>query len=233
MWWQCKKNEGHVWKQRILDRVENSSCPFCDRRRPSEDYNLATEYPDLAKQWHPTKNGNDRPFNHLPGTHAKKWWKCSAGPDHEWPARIVSRTRVSSGCPYCANDKLSVTNSLATKNPPISEYWDVEKNQILPSEVIYGSRSPEYQFQCPVAHDHQWKDTPHNASQKRGCPFCLGSRISSSYNLAVLFPLIAKQWDYGRNYPKIPESYMPGSHDIVYWKCDRFDHHVWGSTNQW
>lgn len=227
VWWQCKNNKEHVWKLRILDRAENSACQFCDRKRPSVDYNLATEYPELAREWHPTKNGSDSPVNYLPGTHAKKWWKCSAGPDHEWPAKIVSRTRLSSGCPCCANDRLSVTNSLATKNPLISKYWNVEKNKILPSDVIYSSRSSEYQFQCPIAHDHHWKETPQNASQKLGCPFCLGLRISSTYNLAVLFPQIAKHWDYELNYPNIPENYMPGSHDIMHWKCDRFENHVW------
>ena len=121
---------------------------FATEKDHQVDYNFATEYPELAREWHPTKNGSDSPVNYLPGTHAKKWWKCSAGPDHEWPAKIVFKNAIIQRMsPAAQMDRLSVTNSLATKNPLISKYWNVEKNKILPSDVIYSSRSSEYQFQ--------------------------------------------------------------------------------------
>ena len=58
-------------------------------------------YPDIAKEWHPTKNGDLRPENFMRGSHKKVWWKCSKG--HEWEAIISNRARKSkgTGCTSC------------------------------------------------------------------------------------------------------------------------------------
>ena len=39
-------------------------------------------YPELVKEWHPTKNGDWQPqdFTHKSGK--KVWWKCPKGDDH-------------------------------------------------------------------------------------------------------------------------------------------------------
>lgn len=35
---------------------------------------LATEYPDIANEWHPTKNGILKPTDVTAGSHKKVWW---------------------------------------------------------------------------------------------------------------------------------------------------------------
>jgi hypothetical protein len=40
---------------------------------------LATLFPKLAKEWHPTKNAPLTPADVFPGTHKKFWWKCKGG----------------------------------------------------------------------------------------------------------------------------------------------------------
>ena len=47
---------------------------------------LAVTHPELAKQWHPTLNGDLTPFDVIPGTSKKVWWKCEKGDDYEWEA---------------------------------------------------------------------------------------------------------------------------------------------------
>lgn len=67
------------------------------------DYNdLATVYPDVAKEWHPTKNTSITPFEVSPTSNRKAWWICRKG--HEWQARIGSRTLKKSGCPICSQE---------------------------------------------------------------------------------------------------------------------------------
>ena len=61
-------------------------------------------HPDIAKEWHPTKNGDLKPENFSYGSETKVWWKCSKGDDHEWEAAIKNRSR-GRGCPKCANMK--------------------------------------------------------------------------------------------------------------------------------
>ena len=59
-------------------------------------------YPDIAKQWHPTKNGDLKPENFTKGSEQKVWWKCPNGEDHEWEVKINNRSIKTSGCPFCA-----------------------------------------------------------------------------------------------------------------------------------
>ena len=73
-------------------------------RHATNDYNLSTEHPDLAKEWHPTKNGDLKSTDVTPGSDEKVWWLCKKVEGHEWEAAIKSRSR-GSGCPECYNRK--------------------------------------------------------------------------------------------------------------------------------
>ena len=45
---------------------------------------LAETHPELAKEWHPTKNESLTPNDVTPGSKKRVWWKCDKGLDHEW-----------------------------------------------------------------------------------------------------------------------------------------------------
>ena len=100
VWWKCSK--GHEWIDTILHRTridKQYGCPYCSHHKVLKGINdLATLYPDLAKEWHPSKNGNLTPSDVLPYSSKKVWWKCYKG--HEWQARISGRSK-GVGCPYC------------------------------------------------------------------------------------------------------------------------------------
>ena len=95
--WTCDK--GHVWKSSIKNRVlANSSCPYCAHRAVLSGFNdLATLYPDIAKEWS-DKNLPLIPSNVMAFSNKKAWWRCQHG--HEWYALISSRSN-GHGCPYC------------------------------------------------------------------------------------------------------------------------------------
>ena len=65
---------------------------------------LATTHPDLAKEWHPTKNAPLTPQQIITGMGKKIWWKCSKC-GYEWSATIVHRKFSHSGCPKCSAKK--------------------------------------------------------------------------------------------------------------------------------
>ena len=54
LWWRCE--QGHVWQAAVYTRTGGESgCPYCAGKRPWPGFNdLASQYPDLAAQWHPT-----------------------------------------------------------------------------------------------------------------------------------------------------------------------------------
>ncbi len=101
VWWQCKK--GHEWEATIASRSYGRGCPYCAGQKVGADNNLLDVNPELARQWHPQKNGDLTPAQVLPGTQKSVWWVCGKG--HEWEATIKDRSR-GRGCPYCARQKL-------------------------------------------------------------------------------------------------------------------------------
>lgn len=60
---------------------------------------LETVHPELAAEWHPTRNGAIMPSQVLPGYDTRVWWTCAEG--HEWEA-VVSKRNAGRGCPICA-----------------------------------------------------------------------------------------------------------------------------------
>ena len=67
---------------------------------------LATMNPELAVQWHPTKNGKLTPQDVTSGSTKNVWWllpydNSETGKhfDFEWQAKVADRTR-DPRCPY-------------------------------------------------------------------------------------------------------------------------------------
>lgn len=117
VWWRCEK--GHEWQAYIPSRTSASSgCPYCTGRAVLAGFNdLATVYPEIAAQWHPTANGNLTPQMVTAGSKKRVWWRCAEG--HEWRALVSSRTcKEKHGCPVCAgrsSQKVSLNVYLASQ----------------------------------------------------------------------------------------------------------------------
>ena len=98
VWWICKKcNE--KWEATICNRSNGSGCPYCRGLKVGESNNLLYCYPEIAKEWHPTKNGKLTPELIMPKYGKKVWWLCVNG--HEWEAVITSRSN-GNNCPFCS-----------------------------------------------------------------------------------------------------------------------------------
>jgi hypothetical protein len=101
----CSK--GHEWfvspsdrNHRLDGKLKRSGCPYCVGRKASKENNLKFSNPNLAREWHPTKNGELKPDEVTPVSGKKVWWLCIKG--HEWEAQISNRSS-GKGCPYCSN----------------------------------------------------------------------------------------------------------------------------------
>lgn len=74
------------------------------RKQATPDYNLLVLYPNIAREFHPTKNHNVDPVRLTPSSFQKLWWKCEYC-SKEWQARCADRTRNKGNgtrCPKCA-----------------------------------------------------------------------------------------------------------------------------------
>jgi hypothetical protein len=222
-WWKCAENPRHVW-QMPVDCVQG--CPYCNRSWTSIENSLARRAPDIAKEWHPTKNGSLRPKDVVPGSNRRVWWACPKGADHEWQAMVRDRTVGGTGCPYCAGKRLSVTNSLAALFPAIAAEWHPTKNAPVTPRDVMPSSKLRFFWRCAAGPDHEWQATlDYRTRQRSGCPYCRGKRLSVTNSLAAKSPRIARFWHPTKNAPLTPWQVFSSDGRTVWWQCDR--KHEW------
>lgn len=216
IWWRCE--QGHEWQSPVFNRAEKMhGCPFCAGRRVAPGMDLQSLYPELATQWHLTKNGKAKPSQYLPGSHTSVWWCCSQG--HEWKALIKSRVE-GKGCPYCSGRAVRPgENDLQTIAPLLAEQWHPSKNGALrPDQVTAGSRRKVW-WRC--GRGHEWQAAIHSRSAGVGCPVCSGKVIVPGENdLESYDPALAKQWCREKNGTLTPVCVSSYSNKQVWWQCD-------------
>lgn len=102
VWWRCTIDNSHVWEAQIRHRAKlNLGCPYCSNHRLSKSNNLASAFPELLKEWHPTLNEEINPKKIISGSKQVVWWQCKHG--HVWKATCDSRTSGGTNCPQCTN----------------------------------------------------------------------------------------------------------------------------------
>ena len=176
--------------------------------------------PKIAKELHPTKNGNILATNLYAGSNKKVWWICPNG--HEYQATVTSRIDKNSGCPYCANYLvLSGYNDLATTNPKLIKEWNYEKNgDLKPTDVVAGSHKKVWWI-CPKGHEYE-SSLNSRTDKNSGCPYCANYLVLSGYNdLATTNPKLTEEWNYEKNGDLKPTDVIAGSHKKVWWICPK------------
>jgi len=197
VWWKCSKN--HEWQATVGNVTRGHGCPICWRltgatqRAISLRGSLNDRYPEIADQWHPTKNGDVLPDQVSSRCDKKVWWLCSCG--DEWLARVAARSG-GYGCPQCGLRKISIARrkralkeslSVAETHPQLLTEWHPTKNAaISPTEISLGSHRPVW-WVCKQG--HEWTAILKSRTQGHGCPYC--SPQSSRLEIRLLCELRA------------------------------------------
>ena len=114
---------------------------------------------------------------------------------------------------------MSGKNDLATTNPDLLKEWDYDKNDILPTEVVAGSRNIVW-WKCEKNHSYSSR----LVDKKNGgrCPYCCNQKVLIGYNdLATTNPNLAKEWNYKKNLNISPNNVTSGSKKKVWWVCSK------------
>ena len=186
---------GLSW-QRTLNHVTRypvvQTCPFCEHRKPSPFYNMATKYPELKAEWDIEKNPFP-PESCLPHSSKTAYWRCAK--NHRWKAVIRDRAKTAekarqSGapiCPYCAGESVSTTYNLAEKYPEVAAEWGYVLNNGQKPEDFLPHSSHKAWWKCAYNPSHKWSAKISNrTSLGRGCPQC-AKDFKMSYPARTLF----------------------------------------------
>jgi hypothetical protein len=220
VWWKCKHE--HEWETLIYTRTSNNNCPYCSHQKISKDESLAVKYPELSKEWHPTKNGNLTPYDFAPRSNKKAWWKYESC---EWESVIWHRTKAfdtgNKGLP-----QINALNLLSVKCPTLSEEWHPIKNgELKPHDVSYKS-SKKVWWKC--INGHEWETSISSRSRLDHiyqCPYCCNQKVNEENCLAVKNKIISKEWHPTKNGDLTPSDVTNGSQKRVWWKC--INGHEW------
>lgn len=153
-----------------------SGCPHCRGQRTTEEklaaLTLNTDEhginPEIASQWHPSKNGTLRLDRLSPGSRRTVWWyEPSCG--HEWqatPAEREKRQRLR--CPECR----TILDSLAYHFPALAAEWAPDNPrtawQVRPTATV--SFLPRWI--CTTDSAHTWHAPLPSRTSGSGCPMC-------------------------------------------------------------
>jgi DNA-directed RNA polymerase subunit RPC12/RpoP len=222
VWWICKVNPEHEWKCRIADRTDKGQgCPYCSGRRVTKENCLGTVNPELAKEWHPTKNETNTPFNTMANSGRRFWWQCEKG--HEWEASPDNRNNKGKKrkCPYCAGLKYSKDTSLAVVYPNLAKEWHPTKNHTLSPLTVSKGSTKKFWWQCSINPIHEWQATINTRRKGHGCPYCAGTLVTPDTSLGARFPHLIPYWHPTKNGKTTPFDIMPSSHKKYWWICEK------------
>ncbi|MFR1051994.1 MAG: zinc-ribbon domain-containing protein [Lachnospirales bacterium] len=216
--WRCEK--GHTYTAYAYDRIRAANpCPVCSGRRVVQGVNdLASQCPELAQEWHPTKNQEFDLAQIYYRSNRSVWWRCEKG--HEWRAPIYARMARGTGCPYCAGRKvLPGETDLKSLHPELMKQWHPTKNEGLDPAALSPGTHRYAWWLCE--NGHEWKaEIKSRALYGSGCPVCSNKKIMVGVNdLATTHPALAKEWDYEKNGHLTPDKVVSGSERKVWWRC--------------
>ena len=237
VWWQCSK--GHEWEAYVYARQAGKGCPYCSGKKAVVGVNdLATLKPELATQWHPTKNGLRQPISFLLNSNSKVWWLGDCG--HEWEAVIANRAS-GTGCPVCAGQKpSSPAQTLEILEPNIAAQWHPTKNAILLTNLMVASGKKVW-WQCSKGHEWEAYVYARTGKNKTGCPKCSNHTskpellISDFINSSIKTTLITHVRTVipGELDIYIPEKKIAIEFNGLYWHSETAGKHKNYHYNKW
>lgn len=241
--WICPVGHRYVSKINNRVRATGNGCKYCSGQAALKNFNdLLFLYPEVALDWHPTKNGDLCPDMVTAGSNRSVWWQCHIC-HQDWKARISHRTLDGAGCPFCTGHRTNTgTTDLLTLYPGIEKMWDTENNGgRKPQEFTRGSHFNAV-WNCQKGHAYQspicrvtkaWEKCVIKGETDRllssGCPVCnYSKRVDTGENdFASQASWLMGEWDFERN--TVDPSKIPvHSNILAYWICER--NHRWRAT---
>lgn len=218
LWWLCQTC-GHEWRAygHTRKKPERPGCPACAGGVPTAKNNFAVVHPDLAKEFHPAKNGSKSPCDFTPGSGEKVWWVCEKCA-HEWETKFQSRHQ-GKGCPACAHrESFTVHSPFSVRSEPDGDCFLL--GELHPDELSqnYFPGSRICRWVCSLC-EHEWMARVGNRVAGTGCPACAGQVVTAKNCLAATRPDIAKEFHPTKNGPLTPYDMTFASNKRVWWHC--------------
>lgn len=180
VWWICTKcGKSYITSINHKNRQDSRCCPSCTKILKGQTFtsykvnqvgSLAEVNPELAKEWHPTKNADLTPNDVTAGRFKKVWWLCSKC-GYEWESSPNNRSK-GIGCPHCSGRvAMPGVDDIVTLKLPFVEEWDYEKNGELNPIMFLPGSGKKVWWKCKEC-GNEWETAIRTRNIGHGCPSC-------------------------------------------------------------
>lgn len=227
------------WEASINNRTRGAGCPYFYGRVWKGFNDLQTVNPELARQWHPTKNGNLTPTQIAAKSNKKVWWlfpyddpNTGKHFEFEWQA-IISSRNAGLGCPFISGKAVwEGFNDLQTVNSELARQWHpTKKGDLKPTQVTANSSkmawwilSYDVPNDYPIDHlrgghfDFEWEAGIGDRNNGTNCPYLIGQAVWTGFNdLVTVNPELARQWHPTKNGDLKPTQVTANSNKMAWW----------------
>ena len=217
--WECI-HCGYEWSSSVFDVVNNlSKCPVCEGSRFKSGYtDLATMYPNVAKDWDYSRN-NEKPCNVFYKDKGSYWFICpKCGKSYIQSLHsVIERGTKCFSCTRYGNMLKGGENSLYTVRPDLAKQFDENRNGISSKDILPNDTRQMW-WKCDKG--HSFKRSCHQRSKSQGvCPVCDCKIVVKGYNdFESCFPELLKYWCYDLN-DCLPSEVSKNSSKVVNWVC--------------
>ncbi|MDA8609944.1 zinc-ribbon domain-containing protein [Euryarchaeota archaeon] len=208
--------------------------------KPRGGKSLQSEFPEIAKLWHPKLNGDLLPSEIAPKSNTKIWWLCPKSNcecGHIWqapPDRLIRAVTKNGtiGCPFCKGRVVCKCNSFGELHPTLATLWHPSKNGDLTPYSVAPQSNKKVWWKCQSGPDHEWQTAICTIFRGSGCPFCSKppKKVSITNCMFAVVPDAIKFWNEELNNGLTVKDILPGSTKKYWWKCPEGDDHVYQAS---
>ena len=207
LWWKCKK-KGHTFLATCHHRTRGSGCPGCVKYSKviTLEKSLLFLKPEIAKWWHPNKNGELKPEDVSAGTSRKFWFKCGLG--HEFESPTTRQNKKTIVCARCSGRVASEERNFAKNFPDLVKQWDYKKNLKGPNEYTPGTNYKAW-WTCVKGHSYK-QGINQRTGQNQGCNICNANISKPQIRIYAEFKSIFKKVELSKIIKKVEiDIYIP------------------------
>lgn len=219
--WICTKNRSHEYTMMIKQKIAmKDPCKVCrkidslKKKKKVQANSLRTKHPDIADEFHSTKNGYHTAETITCGSTLLMWWICQKC-GNEWKQGVSKRLRVGKNCYNCRKKEKDYNNSLGKNCPHLLKEWDYTKNIDIDPFVISQNSGYRAFWICENGHPHRMP-IKIKKNDLRNCPDC----PKENKKLSEKYPNLLNELCYEED-KKILDNYTYGSNKKFTWKCDK------------
>ena len=216
VWWKCPL--GHSFYRSIINQDKSKNkCPICFAESQTSFYEQALLFYCNQK----TKAESRTKLNNIEFDIYLPLLKIAIEYNGEyWHRNKSSQKKID----FCNNNDIFLFI--------IEESYKIKRKTVFEGEkicIIQANPSTDFSFIVNAIFNKIGWENILNPLSPNDSLLIIKSYITSrkTYNLLTEFPEVAKEWNYEKNYPLIPEMFYPKSGKKVWWKCK--NNHEWVS----